>query len=181
MAKGNAEQTLFGIKVGLRSKKLNNTNYIMLVVKNNTKYELAPQGVYQSVISKVTDLGPKEVEFEGKKQFREQVQFELQIAERNSVGRRYTVKRTFNKNLHERGLLRPFVEAVLGRALDADELGASGFDLDQLLGTNLMTQLVHVNVNGRTFANINSVQPFNAKSGEAMEIEDERDEVTLWK
>jgi hypothetical protein len=152
----------------------------MIIAKNNSTFELAPQGVFQSVISKVTDLGYKEVEFDGKVQNRQQVQFELQISERNDDGRRFAVKRTFNMNLHERGFLRPFIEAVLGRALEPDELSA-GFDLEQLLGINLMTHVVHANVNGKTFANIQSVQPFSGSTGEIMAAEVERDEVTLWK
>jgi hypothetical protein len=163
-----------------------------LVVKEEKTFEPAPEGVRQAVCCDVVDLGLRETEFQGQKRNRHVVKFVFQIPDRGENGRRLTVSQQFTLTFNDRGKLRPFVESVLGRKLDRQEL-RDGFDLENLLGLNVMVQIVHVAVGDRTFANIASAQPFLTKYGEPLEVEDytrqcDRDQeaggarqVRLWK
>ncbi len=149
----------------------NGNQYADDVVVRVSEYELPPEGSHQAVCVDVVDLG----EIVGQYGPVHKVALVFQIEPdpdtgvdvARSDGERFEVVRRFSANLSERGYLRPFLEAWRGKKFTADEL--RGFHLSKLVGVNAMVQVIHENKGERTYANINTIQPWIAKWGPRIE------------
>lgn len=118
-----------------------------IIVADNSadQFQLPPEGQHPAVCVDILDLGLVETEW-GQ---RAMVEIRWQI---EADGVRYLVRRRFGKTLHERGQLRPFLEAWRGQAFTPDEL--RGFDLERLIGANALLTVVHRTTERGTFANV---------------------------
>jgi hypothetical protein len=121
---------------------------------NRREFETAPEGLHQAVCCDVVDLGMMPT------QWGEKLKAEIrwQTDTKDSEGRRHLVVARFTNTLHEKGRLRPLLEAWRGRKFTTEEL--KQFDLEKLLHANCQIQLVHnVAENGKKYANVQAIVP----------------------
>jgi hypothetical protein len=77
----------------------------------------------------------------------------------------------FTLSLHEKGRLRPLLEAWRGRRFTAEEL--KNFDLEKLINANCQVQLIHnMNESGKKYANVQAIVPLG-KGMERIEVDPE--------
>jgi hypothetical protein len=67
------------------------------------------------------------------------------------------ISREYTLSLHKKAQLRKDLEAWRGRIFTAEEL--AGFDLQKILGSNCMIQVLHTKKDDRTYANITAIMP----------------------
>lgn len=141
----------------------------------------APEGQWQGVCVDVVDLGLKERIYNNEKKMRQEIRIVFQLSAKNDAGNeirtesktRFSVSRLFGLNLSDRGSLRPFLESWRGRKFTAEELESEkkGFDVEKLLGANALIQVVHNKNGDKTYANIQSIMPWNSSWGAKIEPE----------
>lgn len=120
--------------------------------KSNGSYEPCPEGTHAATCVEVLDIGTQETQYGDKPQ----VVFGFELAEEDSIGRRYFRRRTLTSTLHAKSTTRSFIESMLGRKLTDDELGGN-FDDRQLLGAKCAVEIGHVVKDGKVFDNIINV------------------------
>ena len=126
---------------------------------NAVKRKPAPAGLQLARCVQVIDLGTQPA---GKHTPRRKVLlgFELPRCPRETADDTqecYIVWENFTLTLYEKGRLRPFVEAWLGKKLTPSEVAT--FDLKSLLGKVCQLLLVHNESDGTTYANIQTIVP----------------------
>lgn len=125
----------------------------------------APTGNQQAVLADIQELGLLDDGFGGKKPY---LKYVFQLAELMENGKPFMVSRRFNATLHNKGHLKPFIVAMRGKNFTADEL--KGFDDEELIGKNYSLNIVHKETDdGKTYANIASIAPWNTKYGPEIE------------
>lgn len=128
-----------------------------MIVKAGATYKLPSPGSIQGVLAEVVDLGDVTTEYQGNKRVRQmcQLTFEInEMVERDDHEQRMIVSRRFTASLHEQASLRAFLEGWRGKTFTDEEL--TGFDLDNIVGTNAILSLVHSTSKGKTYCNIDS-------------------------
>lgn len=127
----------------------------------DSKFTPAPEGLHQAVCVDVHDLGLQQTPWGEKPKVLVVWQLELLDEE---TGKRFQVRKNYTLSLSDKANLRRDLECWRGRKFSSDEL--QGFDLEKLLGANCQLQVVHnLSDDGRTFANVQALVPFNAKLG----------------
>lgn len=127
--------------------------------KGGSPREPIPAKIHVAVCNSVIDLGVQTKTFNNEtKQVREvligwELPYETIEVEEEKVPR--VISRTYSMSLHEKSKLRKDLESWMGRKLTAEE--AAGFNLTTLLGKPCQLQVIHVDSNGRTYANINNI------------------------
>lgn len=127
--------------------------------KGGSPREPIPAKIHVAVCNSVIDLGVQTKTFNNEtKQVREvligwELPYETIEVEEEKVPR--VISRTYSMSLHEKSKLRKDLESWMGRKLTAEE--AAGFNLATLLGKPCQLQVIHVDSNGRTYANINNI------------------------
>lgn len=126
-----------------------------------SKFAPAPEGLHQAVCVDVHDIGLQKTPW-GEKH---KVLLVWQIEQVNEdTGKRFDVRNFYTLSLSEKANLRRDLECWRGRKFTEDEL--AGFDLEKLLGANCQLQIVHnLGDEGKTYANVQAIVPFNAKLG----------------
>jgi hypothetical protein len=132
---------------------------IIATAGDSKTYAPAPAGVHQAVCVDVVDMGLLEVTFNGKTKTQHKVRLVWQIDELDPErAERFIVHRRYTLSLHEKANLRKDLESWRGKAFTDDEL--KGFDLeDKLLGKNAFVNVVHVEKDGKIYANLAAVMP----------------------
>jgi len=120
---------------------------------------LAPAGLQAAVCCDVVDRGIQEDEYEGKKTMKHKVSVHFLLAKEipaqwthphsnetiavpeSLVGRPFGVSRWFTMSLHEKAMLRQFLEAWRGRSFNGEEL--QGFDMESLISVGTGLSIVH--------------------------------------
>lgn len=69
----------------------------------------------------------------------------------------HMISKEFTLSLHEKGVLRPFLQSWRGKPFTDEEL--EKFDVSKLLGAACVLNIVHNESNGNTYANIASIAP----------------------
>lgn len=124
-----------------------------------------PEGTHQVVLVDIQELGMLDDGFGGQKPY---IKYVFQTEEKMDSGKPYIVSRRFNATLHNKGHLRPFIQSMRGKVFTPDEL--KGFDDEELVGKNYSVVVVHnTGGNGATYANIQSIAPWNPKFGAEIE------------
>lgn len=143
-----------------------------LIAKNTGgEFIPAPTGQHQAVCVDVIDLGMVERENNGQKKLRHEIKFVFQIAARMEDGARYLItSKPFNLSLHENSSLRPFLENWRAQSFTQQEIDA-GFHVVRLLGVNALLNIVHNPYQGKLFANIGAIMPWNTQWGAKIEAE----------
>ena len=117
----------------------------------------APEGLWLGVCCDVVDLGMVETAWGTKHKVRLVWQLEMD-AGRTEDDKPLMAFARFNLTLHEHGTLRPFLESWRGRRFTAEEL--KRFDLEKLLNACCQLQILHVEKDGRTYANVHNIMPY---------------------
>jgi hypothetical protein len=147
---------------------------LMAIIAKDTggNFDPAPEGVHQAVCCDVVDLGLVEVTWQGKSTMRHKVNFVWQIDKMNKEGKPFLVFKRFTLSMRKNSSLLPFLESWRGKKFEATEI-KQGFDVEKLIGANCMLQVIHNEGNdGKTYANVQSIQPFLKKYGEPLEVRD---------
>jgi hypothetical protein len=128
------------------------------VIVTGKVFTPAPAGAHQAVCVDVVELGEVETEYKGEKKKKRMVKLVWQINELNQeTGRRFAVARRYGAYLSEKATLRKDLQSWRGRPFNPEEL--RGFDLEVLLGINCQLNIVHKEVEGSTYANVEAVMP----------------------
>jgi hypothetical protein len=84
------------------------------------------------------------------------VKYVFQIEDDMENGKPFVVSRRFTVSLHKKAALRAAIESWRGRVLTETEI-RDGFDLESLIGSACLLNVVHVARDGTTFANVSSI------------------------
>lgn len=126
-----------------------------------SKFTPAPEGLHQAVCVDVHDLGMQQTPWGEKHKVL--LVWQLDAVDEETE-RRFQVRKTYTLSLSEKANLRRDLECWRGRKFTQDEL--QGFDLEKLLSANCQLQVVHnLSDDGKVFANVQALVPFNAKLG----------------
>lgn len=121
-------------------------------------YAPAPAGVHHGVCVDVVDMGMLEVTYAGKTKKQHKVRLVWQIDETNrETGERHIAQKRYTLSLSEKATLRKDLESWRGKAFTREE--EMGFDLEKLIGVNAFLNVMQVQKDGSTYANVASVMP----------------------
>lgn len=115
----------------------------------------APSGAHSAICVDVVDLGMLEVAFGGKKKTQHKIRIVWQIAELMPDNKPFIVQKRYTLSLHEKAGLRKDLESWRGKSFTNEEL--QGFDLEVLLGVSCLLNVLQVNRDGDTYANVVSI------------------------
>ena len=154
-----------------------------LIISTSEELEktLAPEGLHNSVLAAVYDLGLQEGFKGGPPKQKLAVLFELEprISDGPLGGQRYLVSMLCTASWHKRSNLRKVVRALRPELANAE--GGAQIDLESLVASPCMTQVEHVERNGGgdTVARISSVAP-HVKGLEVLKPEFDPANVPEW-
>src|SRR5262249_13697382 len=114
----------------------------------------APEGTHAAVCVDVIDLGMVEETYSGKTQQKHKVEIVWQVDGLDG-GTPFLVRRRYTCSLHEKATLRRDLESWRGRGFTDQEL--QSFDLEALLSTPCLLNVIHESRNGSIFANVAGV------------------------
>jgi hypothetical protein len=120
--------------------------------KTGGDYEPCPEGLHAAVVVGVYDIGTQSTPYGDKPR----VVFDFELAEEDSAGHRYFLRRELSRSLHPKSITRAFIESILGRTLTSAE-AAGEFDDKSLLGSKCAVEVKHKDKEGRIYANIANV------------------------
>lgn len=130
-------------------------------------FDPAPEGMHRAVCYRFVDLGTQTFEYKGetKRQRKVLLSWELVDTEEEfevdgqTIRRPFTIHKKFTWSMHEKGNLRPFLEAWRGKRFKDEDLAAGGFDAQRLIGAPCYMQVMHNEKDDRVYANIASINP----------------------
>ena len=128
----------------------------MPIIAKGSDFVPAPEGSHPAVCVDVVDLGVLVTTFNGVTRRKPMVKYVFQIEENMENGKPFVVSRRFTISLHKKAALRAAIESWRGRALTETEI-RDGFDLESLIGSACLLNVVHVARDGATFANVSSI------------------------
>jgi hypothetical protein len=120
-------------------------------------FELPPTGSISARCCHVIDLGTQTAEFQNERRHVRKVVVAWQLAGRRSDGTPFILSRRFTASLHEKAVLRGFIEAWRGHPLKPEEL--AGFNLRRLINAPCLLNIVHVEKGGNAFAEVRTIAP----------------------
>ena len=121
------------------------------------EYSLIPEGTYPAICYGLVDNGEQYNEKYDKTARKITILWEADGVTIEVDGKELnrSVSKTYTMSLHEKSALRKDLRAWRGREFTDEEL--AGFDLVNILGKACLIQIVHVENNGKTFANIAAI------------------------
>lgn len=129
-----------------------------VVVSAGKAFTPAPAGVHPGVCCDVVDLGMVTSQWEGKKTTKHKVRVVWQIGEIHPETQKpFIVSKRYTASLHEKAALRKDLQSWRGRPFTNEELKA--FDLDAVVGANALLNIVQVEKDGSTYANVDAIMP----------------------
>jgi hypothetical protein len=136
-----------------------------LTAKNKGEgFEPVPAGTYPAVCYGVYDLGTHTNRQYGVDQRKVLIQFEIPELriEIEKDGKKQDLPRAISKrytlSLNEKSHLRPDLESWRGKAFTEEEL--DGWDVFRVLGVSCMLNVLHVQKDNKTYANIHAIVPY---------------------
>ena len=120
----------------------------------NSSYTLPSKGFSRAVLYATEDLGIVETPFGDKHRCR----LHFEVNERDTVGKRLFISKTYNVSLSEKSTLRKELELWRGVKFNADDLQA-GINLEKLIGLNATIVVTHRETPDRVYANIENILP----------------------
>lgn len=128
----------------------------ILAKRSEKSFTPAPAGTHQAVCCDVVDLGFIESSFTPGKQ-QHKIAVVWQIGEDMENGKPFLVQQRYTLSLDEKANLRRDLESWRGKPFTEPEL--MGFDVENLLSANCLLSIVHVDRQGKVYANVKSVSP----------------------
>jgi hypothetical protein len=120
----------------------------MAFVVKKTEYAKMSEGIHQTVISRVEDLG--EVDTQKGKKLRCAVYFQA-LDEKDKDGNPIEARITANQSLGPKSTLGKLIATLTGVAPGAE------FEMESLVGIKCQVVIEHVTKDGQTYANIQTV------------------------
>jgi hypothetical protein len=130
---------------------------IIATAGDNKEFTPAPAGLHQAVCVDVVDMGILEVTYAGKSKKQHKVRVVWQIDEPMEDGKPFIIQKRYTLSLFEKAALRKDLESWRGKPFSQEEEAA--FDLERLLGVNCFLNVIHVQKDGKTYANVAGVVP----------------------
>lgn len=117
-------------------------------------FPIIPAGTHHGIFIGVVDLGTQYSAYYDKESQKILLTVEIPkeriIIDGKDLPR--VLSRTYTNSLHEKATLRQDLEAVRGVAFTSEDL--DGFETQNILGANCLVTVVHVESDGKTYANI---------------------------
>jgi hypothetical protein len=156
--------------IGNGSHPFNLTRRKQMKVSGTGNFVPAPDGQHIGVLADVVDLGEQPTKFGPKHMVRLVYQIDENMVDDagEDTGKPFMVSGRFNATLAERASLRKHLEGLRGVKFTPEEL--EDFEIDDLIGTNGLLNIVHNKTEKGTFANIDAVLPYNKKFGDKLEV-----------
>ena len=132
-----------------------------LIAKSGQSIAPIPEGVYTAICYGVFDLGHQYSEKYHKSAPKVVLSWELPElridVERDGekVNPPRAISKRYTNSMNEKAILRKDLEAWRGKAFSAAEL--KGFNLRKLLGAACQLQIIHKEVDGKTYANVGTL------------------------
>lgn len=105
-------------------------------------FEQPPPGNHPAILIGLIDIGPQESTYEGVTSIRDQLIMRWELpTETMSDGQPYIVSAFVTNSMHSKAKLRGWVQSWTGEK--AQTLDEQGFDLNMLLGTGCMLNIIH--------------------------------------
>lgn len=120
-------------------------------------FELTPEGVHNAVCYAVIDLGTQEGSYMGKPKIAPKILLKWEIDERMEDGRRFMVQQRYTASMNQKAILRKTLEAWRGVPFKEADFKPGGFSMRKLLGAGCQLQIVHVEKEDKTYANIAAI------------------------
>lgn len=142
-----------------------------LILKDEGTFERAEAGMHNAVCCDVEDLGMVEVEWNNEKKMQHKINIYWQTEEKKSDGERFLLRKRYTFSMYETAQLRKDLESWRGRQFTPEDL-KNGFDVMKLVGVPCTLQIAHeTSKNGKTYANVKSVLPYDKRLGEQLKPE----------
>jgi len=150
-----------------------------LPAPNDKKFELAPAGTHLATCYRIIDLGTQSSSYLGqaKRQHKILISWELP-EERMADGRPFTIGQRYTWSMSEKAALRRDLESWRGVPFTERDFGPTGFDIKNILGKSCLLNIVHVNKNGKDYANIASIS--RLMKGQQAPGKPENEPIYLW-
>lgn len=136
----------------------------VIVKDEGKKFHLAPAGMVQAVCFDFWDLGLQNTPIKGGKNkivHKGMVAWELNepiVSDDDFNGKRYRIYKKYTLSLNEKSNLSKDLTSWRGKPFtDLERKG--GFDVESIVGANCFLNIVHVESDGKTYANISAVNP----------------------
>ncbi len=129
----------------------------------------APGGAHAAVCCDVVDMGVLEVSYGGNKKSQHKVRIVWQIAEVTADNKPYIVQKRYTLSLHKKSALLKDLESWRGIPFSDEQL--QGFDLETLLGAACLLNVMQVQKEGDTYANVTTIMRL-PKGMEAPKVRD---------
>lgn len=126
--------------------------------------EPVPSGMHHAICYSIIDLGTQPVQWEGQTLMKRKVRFtfelpnELRTFNEEKGPQPMVISREFTLSMHEKSVLRPFVEGWLGQKF-ANDIAAAQFNIFSLIGVNGLGNIIHTKKGDATYANLQAVTP----------------------
>ena len=138
----------------------------MALIVKGKNFDPAPEGTHQAVCVDVIDKGWKK----GQRGDYEAVELRWQTeATDPKTGKRYLVFRQYGKSIGRKSDLGKHLRSWRGKDFTPEEF--QSFDLETVIGANCLLTIVHNNVDGTVYGNVDGVMGL-PKGMEKIEIED---------
>jgi hypothetical protein len=117
-----------------------------------------PSGTHLAICTRVIDLGTQRGEWKGQTKHQRKVLISWELPdELQSEGRPFLISQRYTFSSSEKSRLRQDLEGWRGKRFTDADFGPGGFDIKNVLGKACLLTLVHVDKDGKTYANIASV------------------------
>ncbi len=122
-----------------------------IIIKNESNFVPAPDGVHEAVCVDVVDLGMVDTQFGAK----HKIKFVFEIAELMENKKRFTIGQRFNVSMHKKSTLRAFLKTWRGRDFTEEEM--KSFDAEKVIGAPAQIIVTHDEKEGEIYANITGI------------------------
>jgi hypothetical protein len=134
----------------------------MAIMVSNTSgggFTPHPEGDFSAICVDVHDLGYIDVQYAGNVSRKHKIEVYFFCGEwkkkEDGALLPLLVRKRFTATLHEKGILRPFLESWRGRKFTQQE--EAGFDLESLIGAPAYVQVLHNQVGENVYANVQTI------------------------
>lgn len=144
--------------------------------KQQSSYEPVPKGNHVARLYQTIHIGTNSYEYMGEMKKSDKVRLTFELCNEKKVFKEgdepkpYSISREFGLSMGKKSKLRPFIENMTGTSFTDDE--AYGFDIESLIGTACLLNVVHESKGDNTYANIAGATPL-LKGMEAPEMHNE--------
>jgi hypothetical protein len=131
--------------------------------KKTSNFEPVPKGTHVARLYQIVHIGTSHYEYMGEEKSSDKVRLTFELCNERKVFKEgdepkpYSISREFGLSMGKKSHLRPFVEGMAGTAFTDDE--AYAFDIETLIGSACLLNVVHAEKGDNTYANISSATP----------------------